>query len=110
MDYTDPGKLFCSEVASSVYRELGVILWTRSSTISSPGLRRWLAGFGVTHFETQEPSDLEYDPQLVVVAEWRDPKALRDDHIDNAVIDVMLEGPRRVTRWTIPGTCCRWAG
>ncbi len=92
MDYTDPSRLFCSEVPSSVYRELGVILWTRTSTISSPGLRRWLGGFGVTHFETQEPSDLEYDPQLVVVAEWRDPKALRDDHIDNAVIDVMLEG------------------
>lgn len=92
MDYTDPSKLFCSEVASTVYRELGVILWTRLSTISTPGLRRWLTGFGVTHFETQEPSDLEYDPQLVVVAEWRDPAALQADHIDNAVIDVMLEG------------------
>jgi hypothetical protein len=92
MDYQDASKLFCSEVASSVYREQGLTLWTRLSTISTPGLRRWLAGFGVTHFETQEPSDLEYDPQLAVVAEWRDPKALRDDHIDNAVIDVMLEG------------------
>jgi hypothetical protein len=92
MDYQDPSKLFCSEVASSVYREQGMTLWTRLSTISTPGLRRWLAGFGVTHFETQEPSDLEYDPQLAVVAEWRDPEALRDDHIDNAVIDVMLEG------------------
>ena len=92
MDYQDPSSLFCSEVASSVYREQGMTLWTRLSTISTPGLRRWLAGFGVTHFETQEPSDLEYDPQLAVVAEWRDPVALRDDHIDNAVIDVMLEG------------------
>jgi hypothetical protein len=92
MDYKDPSKLFCSEVASAVYRELGVTLWTRLSTISTPGLRRWLMGFGVTNFETQEPSDLEYDPQLVVVAEWRDPEALRDDHIDNAVIDIMLEG------------------
>lgn len=92
MDYTDPTKLFCSEVPSSVYREQGITLWTRTSTISSPGLRSWLSGFGVTHFETQEPSDLEYDPQLVVVAEWRDPAALLDDHIDNAVIDVMLEG------------------
>jgi hypothetical protein len=95
MDYQDPSKLFCSEVASSVYREQGMTLWTRRSTISTPGLRRWLGGFGVTHFETQEPSDLEYDPQLAVVAEWRDPKALRDDHIDNAVIDAMLEGAER---------------
>ena len=95
MDYTDPSKLFCSEVASSVYRELGVTLWTGLSTISAPGLRRWLADFGVRHFETQEPSDLEYDPQLVVVAEWRDPAMLLKDHIDNAVIDAMLEGANR---------------
>jgi hypothetical protein len=92
MDYTDASKLFCSEVASSVYRELGVTLWTGLSTISAPGLRRWLASFGVRHFETQEPSDLEYDPQLVVVAEWRDPATLLKDHVDNAVIDAMLEG------------------
>jgi hypothetical protein len=102
MDYTDPSRLFCSEVPSSVYRELGIVLWTRTSTISSPGLRRWLGGFGVTHFETQEPSDLEYDPQLVVVAEWRDRKALRDDHIDNAVIDVMLEGAESGDEITYP--------
>jgi len=95
MDYDDPQKLFCSEVASSVYRQLGVPLWTGLSTISAEGLRRWLASFGVRHFETQEPSDLEYDPQLVVVAEWRDPESLRRDHIDNATIDAMLEGANR---------------
>jgi hypothetical protein len=92
MDYTDPSRLFCSEVASSVYGELGVRLWTGLSTISAAGLRRWLSAFGVRHFETQEPSDLEYDPQLVVVAEWRDAGALMQDHVDNAVIDAMLEG------------------
>src|SRR3989442_10137944 len=92
MDYTDPSRLFCSEVASSVYGELGVTLWTGLSTISAPGLRRWLSAFGVRHFETQEPSDLEYDPQLVVVAEWRDPGALMPAHIHNATIDPTLEG------------------
>lgn len=95
MDYRDPAKLFCSEVASAAYNELGVNLWMGISTISNPGLRRWLASFGVENFETQEPSDLEYDPQLVVVAEWRDPAALMADHIDNAVIDAMLEGAER---------------
>ena len=95
MDYEDPSRLFCSEVASAAYREEGMTLWTGLSTISAPGLRRWLASFGVRQFETQEPSDLEYDPQLVVVAEWRDAGALAADHIDNAVIDVMLEGAER---------------
>ena len=95
MDYADPSRLFCSEVVSAAYREHGVTLWTGLSTISAPGLRNWLASFGVRQFETQEPSDLEYDPQLSVVAEWRSAASLFDDHMDNAVTDVMLEGAER---------------
>ena len=95
MDYADPGRLFCSEVASAAYREHGITLWTGVSTISTPGLRSWLASFGVRQFQTQEPSDLEYDPQLAVVAEWRDAASLFDDHMDNAVTDVMLEGAEK---------------
>lgn len=92
MDFTDPRRLFCSEVASWAYREEGVTLWMGLSHISSPGLARWLGAFGVTHFETQEPSDLEADPQLAVVAEWRDLDGLWQDHLDNAVVEAMLEG------------------
>ena len=102
MDYTDPSRLFCSEVASWPYHDLGLTLWMGISTISRPGLRRWLSAFGVRHFETEEPSDLEYDPQLVVVAEWRDPETLFRDHVDNAVIDAMLEGAERGDRLTYP--------
>jgi hypothetical protein len=102
MDYRDPSRLFCSEVASAAYAGQGLNLWMGISTISSPGLRRWLAAFGVEHFETQEPSDLEYDPQLVVVAEWRDPETLFADHIANAVIDAMLEGAERGDRLDYP--------
>jgi len=102
MDYKDHSKLFCSEVASAAYEPYGVTLWMGISHISSPGLRRWLSAFGVTHFETQEPSDLEYDPQLVVVAEWRDPETLRKDHMDNAVTDVMLEGAEKGDELTYP--------
>jgi hypothetical protein len=100
MDYTDPTRLFCSEVASSAYHDVGIDLWMGISTISRPGLRSWLAAFGVRHFETEEPSDLEYDPQLVVVAEWRDPATLFQDHVDNAVIDAMLDGADRGDRLT----------
>ena len=92
MDFTDPARLFCSEVASWAYREEGVTLWMGLSHISSPGLARWLGAFGVTHFETQEPSDLEADPQLAVVAEWRDLDSLWKDHVDNAVVEAMLAG------------------
>jgi hypothetical protein len=68
------------------------------STISATGLRSWLGAFGVRYFETQEPSDLEYDPQLRVVAEWRDPETLYQDHADNAVTEAMLEGAERGER------------
>jgi len=95
MDFTEHSRQFCSEVASAAYERFGVRLWMGLSSLSSPGLRRWLAGFGVRHFITQEPSDLEYDPQLWVVAEWRDPETLFRDHLDNAVTDVMLEGAER---------------
>ncbi|MCK7517747.1 MAG: hypothetical protein MZV64_08560 [Ignavibacteriales bacterium] len=56
--------------------DLGINLWMGKSTISSKGTAKLLAGFGVKYFETQEPSDLEYDPQLSVVAEWRDLETL----------------------------------
>ena len=95
MDYKDHAELFCSEVASEAYERFGVNLWAGVSHISSPGLRKWLAAFGVRHFETQEPSDLEYDPQLRVVAEWRDPETLKNDRLDNAVTEVMLEGAEK---------------
>jgi hypothetical protein len=92
MDYKDPSKQFCSEVASSAYHLLGVELWKGTTHMSSPGVMKWLSYFGVTHFETQAPADLEYDPQLSIVAEWRDPETLWQDHVDNAVVEAMLEG------------------
>lgn len=92
MDYKDPSKQFCSEVASSAYRPFGVELWKWTTHMSSQGVVKWLSYFGVTHFETQAPADLEYDPQLTVVAEWRDPETLWQDHVDSAVIEAMLEG------------------
>jgi hypothetical protein len=95
MDYKDHSKLFCSEVASAAYEKYGINLWAGISHISSPGLRKWLSAFGVLHFETQEPSDLEYDPQLAVVGEWRDQATLKKDHYDNAVTEVMLEGAEK---------------
>jgi hypothetical protein len=75
MDYHDHTKRFCSEVASAAYEPQGIRL----------------GSFGVRHFETQAPADLEYDSQLSVVAEWRSPEALAQDHLDNAVVDAMLE-------------------
>ena len=91
MDFNNTDKLFCSEVASSAYRQFGINLWMGISRISSPGTVLMLQGFGVEFFQTQEPSDLEYDAQLTVVGELRDPETLYQDHVDNAVVDAILE-------------------
>ncbi len=90
MNFYDSASMFCSEVASYAYRKNGLHLWQPVSTISSPGVVKWLNDFGVENFVTQMPSDLEYDPQLSIVAEWREPGTLFKDHIDNAVMDAML--------------------
>ncbi|PKK83175.1 MAG: hypothetical protein CVT49_09690 [candidate division Zixibacteria bacterium HGW-Zixibacteria-1] len=91
MDTKEPSRLFCSEVVSDDYRHVGINLWAALSHISSPGAISWLSAFGVRNFTTEEPSDLEYDPQLRVVAEWRDYETLYKDRLDNAVVDIMLE-------------------
>ncbi len=90
MNFNDTTEMFCSEVASWAYLECGIQVWKYPSTISSQGVVNWLRDFGVEHFVTQMPSDLEYDPQLTVVAEWRDPGTLFKDHLDNAVMDALL--------------------
>ncbi len=91
MNFNDTTEMFCSEVASYAYRKNGLQVWKYPSTISSQGVVNWLHDFGVENFTTQMPSDLEYDPQLSVVAEWRDPETLYKDHIDNAAMDALLE-------------------
>ncbi len=90
MDFHDTTAMFCSEVASYAYRRQGLHLWEPVSTISSSGVVNWLQSFGVAHFVTQMPGDLEYDPQLAVVSEWRNTASLFSEHIDNAVLDAML--------------------
>lgn len=109
MDFAEPRAQFCSEVAYQPYRAQGIELWSALSTMSTRGLVGWLASVGVEHFNTLAPSDLEYDPQLSIVAEFADPETLLADHIDNAIIDVMLEaaehdgGPLPYTWWALPG-------
>ena len=91
MNFNDTAEMFCSEVASYAYRTHGLQVWENPSTISSAGVVNWLHDFGVENFITQMPSDLEYDPQLSVIAEWRDPETLFKDHADNAAMDALLE-------------------
>jgi len=90
MDYFDSSAMFCSQVGSYAYKHFGIKLWEFQSTISSSGIIEWLNAFGVENFVTQMPSDLEYDPMLSVVGEWRAKEILFQDHLDNAVMDALI--------------------
>lgn len=102
IDHSDDSRMYCSEVPARAYENVGITLWMALSRVSRPGIRAWLADLGARHFNLQEPSDLEYDPQLRVVAEWRDPGTLYLDHVDNVVTEAMLEGADRGDRLTYP--------
>lgn len=107
MDYHDSSAMFCSEVGSYAYNQFGINLWEFESTISSNGIINWLNAFGVQNFVTQMPSDLEYDPMLSVVAEWRDKDVLFQDHLDNAVMDALISQANKGEKldydiWSLP--------
>ncbi len=102
MDLHDTTHMYCSQVPSSAYDKLGIHLWMGMSTISAPGIISWLSAMGVRHFESEEPSDLEYDPQVRVVAEWRDPETLFMDHVDNVVTEAMLRDAQHNQELTYP--------
>ena len=91
MDWEDASAAFCSEIVFHAFLESGVELWTVRSSITAPGLVSWLSAMGVRQFTSLVPSDVEYDPQLAAVMEWRNAPALMDYRLDNAIIDVLLE-------------------
>lgn len=108
MEWRDPSAAFCSEIIYHAYAEQEVELWSLKASMSAPGLVRWLADMGVREFTTLVPSDLEYDPQLRAVAEWRNGPALMDYRLDNALTDALLEEAERGARlgyswYALPG-------
>lgn len=98
MNWNDASKMFCSEVAYHAYRTIGIDLWANKQKLESPGLIRWLGDMGMTHFTTIMPTDLEYDPRLAPVVEWRNLEALRYERLDNVTLDVLLEAAERGDR------------
>jgi hypothetical protein len=98
MDWRDESAAFCSEIIYHTYRAQGVELWTLKGSMSTPGLVRWLAYMGVREFTSLVPSDLEYDPQVRAVVEWRNAPELMEYRLDNAITDALLEEAERGAR------------
>jgi len=98
LDWEDRSKMFCAEVPYHAYQSVGIDLWIYKSRLTSQGLKNWLGDMGARQFTSIIPSDLEYDPNLAPVAEWRDLSALRSDRLDNTTLDVLLEAAEQGDR------------
>ncbi len=103
MNWKDASRFFCSEVPYHAYRSVGIGLWRYKSRITSPGLISWLGSLGAEHFTTLVPSDLEYDPQLAAVVEWRNTETIKQDRLDNVTLDALLEGAEQGDRLEYAG-------
>jgi hypothetical protein len=117
MNWNDGARMFCSEVVHHAYRSVGIDLWAYKPQLSAPGLVRWLGDMGVTEFTTLIPSDLEYDPKLAPVVEWRNAETLLADRLDNVTLDVLLEAAEGGDRLSyapltyLPGALTKlWSG
>jgi hypothetical protein len=108
MAWDDTAAMFCSEIIHHAYSDLGVELWALRGSMSTPGLVSWLGAMGVREFTTLVPSDLEYDPQVRAVVEWRHAPELMEYRLDNAVTDALIEEADRGSElgyawYTLPG-------
>jgi len=102
MNPDDPSALFCAEMVYLAYGEAGMVLWPARSRLDTPGIIRLLGPLGVRQFVTLTPQDLELDPRLAAVAEWRYIHALRKDRIENALIGALFGAAERGASFRAP--------
>ncbi len=92
LDWGDDERYYGEELLLSAYDRERINLWPVRGRLTSPGLATWLHSLGVRHLDVLVPSDLEYDPALTPVAEWRNIERLRDERFNNAVFDALIDG------------------
>ncbi|MBI2520664.1 MAG: hypothetical protein HYV97_09610 [Bdellovibrio sp.] len=98
MDYKNSSELFCSEVVSKGFMDVGKIDVPLYKTKFSPGLVPFLQQLGiriddrtVQDFDTFAPGDLEVDTRFSVVAEWRNPLKMKQSRLKDAILTKMFE-------------------
>ncbi|MEK6624224.1 MAG: YiiX/YebB-like N1pC/P60 family cysteine hydrolase, partial [Bdellovibrionota bacterium] len=98
MNYKDSSELFCSEVVSKGFMDIGNIDVPMYKTKFAEGLIPFLQQLGikvdestVQDFETFAPGDLEVDARFSVVAEWRNPLKMKQSRMKDAILTKMFE-------------------
>ncbi|HAZ12266.1 MAG: hypothetical protein A2X86_03425 [Bdellovibrionales bacterium GWA2_49_15] len=98
MDYKNSSELFCSEIVSKGFMDIGKIDVPLYKTKFTEGLIPFLQQLGirvnegnVQDFETFAPGDLEVDTRFSVVAEWRNPLKMKQSRMKDAILTKMFE-------------------
>jgi len=95
MDYKDNSKLFCSEVIYDGYQiaSEGKLNFPKFKTKFNRGLIPFLETLGIAvnaqnvdTFDTFAPGDIEFDPRVELVAEFRNPAKVRDIRMKDAIL------------------------
>jgi hypothetical protein len=100
MDYSEEGRLFCSEIIYWGYRnasegKLDIPLYkTKFSKDLIPFLN--VMGIKISEdnyekFDTFAPGDIQFDPRFEMVAEWRNPTKMKDSRIKDMILTKMFE-------------------
>ena len=104
MNYTDSSRLFCSEIVSEGFKKASEKLY--NSTLDVPmyktkfnkGLIPFLNILGINidsknyeEFDTFGPGDIQFDPRFELVAEWRNPKKMKENRFKDAILTKMFE-------------------
>ena len=92
LDWRDDSRLYGEELLLAAFKREGIELWPFRGVPGSPGLAAWLHSLGVRNLSLLVPSDLEYEPGLALVAEWRNIEQIRQERIKNALYDALTAG------------------
>jgi hypothetical protein len=104
MNYKDGKRLFCSEIVSEGFNKASKKLYNKELDIPkyktkfNKGLIPFLNIMGIkinesnyADFDTFAPGDIQFDPSFTLVAEWRNPKKMRDNRFKDAILTKMFE-------------------
>jgi hypothetical protein len=104
MDYKSNTTLFCSEVVHDGFKYASKKLYKKEMNIPQyktkfdPGLITFLQDFGIdvnrsniASFDTFGPGDIQFDSSFQIVAEWRNPKKIRETRFKDAVLTKIFE-------------------
>ena len=100
MNYKDDEKVYCSEIISGAFKHVlkDEDYFPMYKSKFSPGMVPFLNIIGVPvtketigDFDAFAPADIQFDPRLELVAEWRNPKKMEESRTKDFILTKIFE-------------------